>query len=326
MKSIQIKKSVALLILVLGLISAQLIKDQVILPNLLARLEYENAFWNNLAQPPYQYRVLEPMLAKGLQAFFAPLLSAPEPLHAAVYSLLITFVFWGIYTLLAVFLGFYFHETGVLLGLLVFQAVLPLAITGFYMEGDLYTVLFYLAVFLLMVRQQDRFIPILIFFAALNREQTIFLIFLYAVYLYTQQRLDKPHLILLALNLLIYAGVFLGVRLYFGFKPTPFTWAVHWSNNTNLYNVFLRIIPLWLAEVGGLLVYCGLAFRRSDRFLRLALLSLVPYFISFFFNGNLWEMGKFLPAYLILIPLALQVLTGEYIQLNTPLKQNSILQ
>ncbi|GAB4456985.1 MAG: hypothetical protein OHK0041_21910 [Anaerolineales bacterium] len=37
------------------------------------------------------------------------------------------------------------------------------------------------------------------------------------------------------------------------------------------------------------------------------------YIAFFFINGNLWELAKFLPAYLILIPMSLQTLTGEII-------------
>jgi len=47
-------------------------------------------------------------------------------------------------------------------------------------------------------------------------------------------------------------------------------------------------------------------------------MSLTVYGVLFFFNGNMWELAKFLPAYLILIPMSLQTLTGEYIPETAP--------
>jgi hypothetical protein len=66
-----------------------------------------------------------------------------------------------------------------------------------------------------------------------------------------------------------------------------------------------------------------LAFKRSIRYFKLAFLSLGVYGALFFVNGNLWEMAKFLPAFIIMIPMGLQTLTGQYIEASAFYEQRA---
>ncbi len=107
-------------------------------------------------------------------------------------------------------------------------------------------------------------------------------------------------------------AVYFGGRYGLGFRPSQYTVQLHIAHNTDPANL-VKIAALWLAEVGGFIALCLLAFKRSGAFFKIGLAALAIYAILFFFNGNLWEFAKFLPAYLILIPMGLQVISNQYI-------------
>jgi hypothetical protein len=86
---------------------------------------------------------------------------------------------------------------------------------------------------------------------------------------------------------------------------------LHITRNMEFKRLFMQIIPLWLAEIAGFALISILAFKRSNLFFKLSFISLGLYVFLFFFKGNLWELAKFLPAFLVMIPMSLQVLTGE---------------
>jgi hypothetical protein len=77
-----------------------------------------------------------------------------------------------------------------------------------------------------------------------------------------------------------------------------------------------------MAEVAGFVVLSIFAFKKSSGFYRLSFLSLLAYSVLFFLNGNIWELAKFLPAFLIMIPMGLQVVTGELMS-NTGLQNGA---
>ncbi len=181
------------------------------------------------------------------------------------------------------------------------------------MEGDFITLLFYVVGLNLILCRKDAYLPLVIGLGTFNREQMIFLVVFYAVHLISQQELfDKRNILVVSSCVGAYLAVFLGLRLYFGFKAGGHTMSVHIARNTDWYHVLRFILPLWLAEVAGFVVLCALAFKKTNTFFKLSFLSLGLYGLLFFLSGNLWELAKFLPAFLIMIPMSLQILTGEF--------------
>jgi hypothetical protein len=73
-----------------------------------------------------------------------------------------------------------------------------------------------------------------------------------------------------------------------------------------------EIILLWIVLVVPFAILSLLSFNRSSMFFKCALISIGIYVIFFFFFGFLTQLAKFLPAYLILIPMSLQYLSDEY--------------
>jgi hypothetical protein len=311
-----------IVITILTLISTWYVYLNVIQLNPDMRINLTKQILSGEAEPPYQYRIFKPLAAKIIETALTPLLydnkyvSKPVLVgHVVSYGLLSLAAFFGIYTLLYLFLRTLFSRSSTaLMGILLFQAVVPLSIQhGFYMEGDFITVFFYLLGLILMLSRKDAYLPLVIGIATFNREQTIFLVVLYVIYLASQKRLlEKGSLIIVAACVAAFLIVFLGVRAYFGFRESRYTtgWIV--SQNTSIEQLNY-IIPLWLAEVFGLAVLCLMAFRKSNTFFKVSFLSLGLYTLLFFLTGSMDELAKFLPAYLILIPMALQTITGEYV-------------
>ncbi|UCC45179.1 MAG: hypothetical protein JSU65_04490 [Candidatus Zixiibacteriota bacterium] len=282
------------------------------MPHVAERIQFEEDILTGVKESPYQYRVLKPLLTRLIETVIAPVVASPRTRHILSHSIIVFACFLGIYYFFFAYLRHFFSVGNSIIGLLLLQAVIPLAVTGYYMAGDFITVLIYILGFLCFLHKKDHYLPLLILVGAFNREQVIFLLLLYLAYLYSvRQLLRKDKLLIVAASIIVYAIVFIGLRLYFGFKPSPFSIAHHLSNNTAMATLLTRTVPLWLAQIAGFLLLSLLSFKRSDLFFRLSLISLAFYVLAFFLKGNLWELAKFLPAYLILIPMTLQTLTGE---------------
>lgn len=201
---------------------------------------------------------------------------------------------------------------------MLLQAVIPLSVTGYYMEDDFITILFFVLGLNLMFAGKDAFLPLVVGLGTLNHEQTIFLVALYGIYLVSQRKVNRRTVAVAAVSVAVFLLVFFGIRFYFGFKPTQYTIALHIAHNTDRHDLLFNILPLWLAEVAGFVVLCVLAFGRSGLFWKLSFASLALYTVAFLLNGNLWELAKFLPAFLIMIPMGLQTLTGELVSSPAP--------
>jgi len=208
----------------------------------------------------------------------------------------------------------FFTGKTTLIGILLLQVVLPLSVTGYFMEGDFITLLFYLLALNLMLRRRDVYLPLLVGVATLNREQIIFVLVFYVIYLISQGRVfRKRSMLIVAASIAAFLLGFFAVRCHFGFPTTQYTIASAIAHNTNPHRLLRSIAPLWVAEVAGFAILSALAFQASNMFFKLAFLSLGLYSLLFFISGNLWELAKFLPAFLIMIPMSLQILTGEFV-------------
>ncbi len=301
------------ILLMLTWLSTWYVTSQLIIPNVDTRIAFVNLSLEGQNEPPYRYRLFEPVVNKAIQDSLLSSIADAKIQHVASYFLFSLIVFALLYYLLYRYFIHFFTPQIALIGLLLFQVAVPLAVTGFYMEGDFVTVVVYLAALNLMLDKKDRWMPLAVGFGAFVREQTIFILLIYLIYHYANHTLTRQRLIMIGISGLIFGTIFIVLRLALGVIPTTYTTAFHISENLSPGRLFIRTIPLWLAEIIGFLTLSIMAYRRSHSFFRLTLFSLSIYVVLFFFNGLLNELGKFLPAHLILIPMSLQVLTGEYI-------------
>ncbi|MEP0807291.1 MAG: hypothetical protein HRF47_17550 [Chloroflexota bacterium] len=305
------KQPVLILLVTLALISTWYVSRTVILPNIDVRIEHIDRIFSNQQTPPYQYRVLKPLLGKLFETTISPFIPGIRGRHVLSYGLLDFMTFLGIFFAFHAYLRRNFSASASMIGVLALQAVIPLSTSGYYMEGDFINLLFFILGLSIIRQEKYGWFPLLMGLGALNREQTVFLLLWYLAHLIEQQTLTLRRLRYAFAGLLLWLAAFTAVRMYFGLKPTPYPFTLHIASNTNVGILFTSILPLWLSNVAGFVVLAALAFRKSDLFHRLAFLSLLIYIAFFFINGNLWELAKFLPAYLILIPMSLQTLTGE---------------
>lgn len=310
-------KTTLILLTTLALISTSYVSRTVILPHVAMRLDHVAKIFSNQQTPPYQYRIFKPLVGSFLETALFPIIPDRIWRHVLAYELLSFITFLGIFFAFYTYLRMNFSISASLMGVLTLQAVIPLATTGYFMEGDFITLLFYLLGLLLIRQEKDGWLPVLLGVGALNREQIVFLLAWYLFYHIGRQTLTLRRIWLALMSFLIWLAVFAGVRWYFGLKPSPYSPALHLASNTNLNRLVTSILPLWISNVAGFVILSALAYRKSDAFHRLAFLSLLAYAAFFFVYGNLWELAKFLPAYLIMIPMSIQALSGEW-QHDTP--------
>jgi hypothetical protein len=306
------KRWAALVLLAsLTLSSTWYVFKHVIQPNVEARRRLVERVVEGSAEAPYQYRILHPLLGRTLEERLGSSLGV-EWRHAAAYGSLALACFAGIYGLFHAWLRTLFSPTVALLGTAMLALPVPLAVTGYFVEGDFINLLAFVLGFWLMERGRDAWLPLVIGLATLNREQSAYLVVLYAAHLAAQRSLGHRRAqVLLAGSAVAFLVVFLGVRAAYGPRPHPYGVAFNLAHNSSPRTVREVILPLWLSVVVGPAVLAGLAFRRTTVFFRWALLALGPYLVLFVLNGILIELAKFLPAFLVLIPMALQTLTGE---------------
>jgi len=308
-----ISNGLLILILMLTAISSLFVIQQVVLPHIDKRMQFERDTLAGNMQPPYQYRILKPLIAGAIQSVVSPVIQSRRIRHLFAYSAIAIITFFTVYYLFYIYLRNYFSDKTSTMGLLLLQAVIPLAVTGFYMIDDFMTLLFFILGFLIFLHDKDRYLPLLIAISAFNREQTVFLIIFYIIFKYSQGRLlHRKSILVILTSTLSFLIVYAGIRVYFGFRPSEYSIPLQVARNLEPGNLFGKIIPLWLAEVAGFFILSVFSFRKANRFFRISFLLLGLYLFLFFLKGNLWEMAKFLPAYIILIPMSLMILTGEY--------------
>ncbi len=227
--------------------------------------------------------------------------------HLYAFEIIILFAFLLFYSCFYQFLKLFFSDTSCIIGLLLLQVVLPLSITSVWQEGDFYNFIFFTIGLLLMFRSKDYYLPLVFGVGLMNREQIIFLFVFYVAYLISQNKLkQKKSYIVIALSVIACAAVYFGLRWKFGYKYTE----ENYNLLRNIENISL-IIQLWAAEVLIFAILSIKAFKESNKFFKLGLISLGMYFVLYFFYGYMAELAKFLPAYLVLIPMSLQIITGK---------------
>ena len=300
-------RHIHLIILIVTLISSVLVIKDVIIPNVDARIEFEEKILSGDHDSPYQYRILKPLIAKAIQLVVVPLTQEMRTAHIVSHAMLVGACFLLLYYLFFLYLRRIFTEQAAITGLVLLALVIPLATTGYYMVGDFLTLMFFAAGFALFFNDKDQYLPAVIFVGAFNRQQIIILLVFYVIHLYsTDQLFKRSRLAVLVASVLAFGTAWFAVRFYFGFKPDPYPILLHTTSNMEIGNLVGRTIPLWTAQILGFAILSALSFKNAGKFFRLSFIFLAPYALLFFLKGYLWELAKFLPVYLILIPMSLK--------------------
>lgn len=312
-------KPAYILIILLSLISQRYIYNVVLYPGIEMRIISLHSALRGEMQPPYQYRILKPAVSVALDKVFSVFISNEMDRYKLIFKLLLFVGFFFLFLVYYKFLRNFYTDTTAIIGLLLLQTAIPLTVTdNCWEEGDFIALFFYLLAFYCMFKNKDYFIPLIVGIGTLNREQTVFLMVFYAIYLYEQKRLFTfKSLVIIASSGIIYVIVFLGLRLCFGFKPNPYIGAHVPMGNIEHWSSILR---LWIEQIAIFVITSIMVYKRSRKFFQLSFLSLIPFTILFFFYGVMGELGKFLPALIILITMSLQLFNNEYTFI--PSKQN----
>lgn len=306
------KLSTFILIISLSLLSSWYVIDRVIWNNIDLRIEFESSILNGNSEPPYQYRILQPLLSKAFDSLLSAFILSGYWRHLIYSSFFILAIFTGVNLSFYAYLNIFFEETKAVAGLLLLQSLIPLSITGYYIEGDFLTFLLFIAGFLVIFANRPVFLLAIVLVGSFNREQIIFLILLYFFYAYSERKLNARNISILIGCVVIWLIIAFGLRWYYDFEPSKYTIGLHIERNTDLRILIRQIIPLWVAEVGGICVLCLLAFRKSHPFFKISFISMGLYACLFFLNGNLWELAKFFPVFIIMIPMGLQYFFDSY--------------
>ena len=292
------------------MISCILISERTIFPDVPQRMKIEASILAGTMEPPYQYRVMKPLIGNLLQSALSPFIDDEVSRHAFSYQVMIFFVFLGVYFLFYKFLRNFFTENTCILGLLLLQVVIPLGITSIWEEGDYITLLLYLIGLNLMFSGKEKFLPLVIAVGVFNRDQIIYILFLYAAFLFFNGRIkDKKAFVNAAICVIIWGAGYLLLRNIFGFRESVYT--IKHNVTTNI-NTWKSIAELWIAMISVFAFLSIISYKRSNKFFRFALISLIPYVMIYFLLAIVSQLAKFLPAFLVMIPMSLQVLTNEY--------------
>ncbi len=291
------------------MVSAQIISDRTIQANVDRRINIQDSIESGISEAPYQYRVVKTILGNAVELIVSKFEHDPDDSHIISYHIVIFLVFFGIYTLLFYYLRMMFSDKTCMIGLLLLQLLIPLGITSIWEEGDYITLLFYLIGFILMFKHKDQYLPLVIFIGTFNRDQIIFLGVFYVAFLIWEKRLfTKRSIAIILMFFIAYFAAYMSLRIYYGFRENKYGMEIQTSTNIAHWD---EILGLWTEQVFVFVILSAFAFKKSSLFFKLSLLSLILYVGIFFFNSILSQVAKILPAYLILIPMSLQMLTCE---------------
>lgn len=305
-----------MIIILLSLISQRIVYNEVFYPVIDRNIEMHHLILQGNYEPPYQYRVLKPVFTEIFSKMLSPVIQNEVERFKLIHKIMLFIGFYFLYLIFYYFLKNFYSDVTAMTGMLLLQISIPLTMTNSncFEEGDCITAFFYLMAFYAMFKKKEYLIPLIVGIGTLNREQTVFILVFYAAYLWDRKKLfAKKSIIIMAGGVLAFAAVFAGLRLYFGFMPTRFTSDLHTQiNQAGLSS----IIRLWTEQILIFIIGSIIVFKKSRLFFKAALLCIIPYTVFFFFFGVMGELGKFLPAMIIMITMSLQFLKKEYTGTN----------
>ena len=143
----KVSKSTRIIILSVPFLSAWYLISASVLPYLEKRIDFVNQILQNKMEPPYQYRIFEPLILKFFSLLISLFIHSDKYVHLISSSIIIFLIFLGIYAIFYFYLSKFVSTPFRLLGLLILAVIIPLSVTGSYVGGDFIMLLFYLISF-----------------------------------------------------------------------------------------------------------------------------------------------------------------------------------
>lgn len=278
------------------------------LPFYADRLEMHQQILAGTAESPFNYRVLVPFAVEGARRLLATSISdtAAFVFAYALYELIAIFL---VLALLLVWLRHWFTAEQALVGALFVGGTMQIALQDHYFQPtSLLEPALFAAGLVAIERRRDTWLAVLVVLASLNRETGVFLALAFLVARAPGLRRAGPErgrvLAFAAVLLLLWAGVFFGVRLVRGDVPRGITVAETFARNTSATGLLFACIqaPLFL---GALWVFAALGFRSAPALVQ-RLAALVPLYLATVLVWGIWsEVRLLMPLYPLLVPLGL---------------------
>jgi len=259
------------------------------------RVELHEQALGNRAPAPVQYRVPVFYLAEGLQRAGVPF----DMSYALVRG---AFTFLAA-VLLHLFLMRWFTPAGAFMNTLLFFAVLPATYFLYYMQPqDPPNLVFFIAGLWLVRDRRDALFGALLLLSMFNRETTVMLVAVFV--LYRHDELPLPSLLVRAgIFAAIAAGVYVGLREYFGAHPYYSEFFIY-KDNFTYWQTYAGIAT----AVGVFVVLPWAGLSGKPKFLARAA-GMIPFFMVVHWTvTRMYEPRLFLPLVPVIFPLGLMTL------------------
>lgn len=291
-----------MLSLVLASISTAIIYQTVFVQYPADRINLWGAILNGTMRQPYSHRVLKPAILWCIGKLFSKF-RLGNMKHITASSILSFVVFFWIYKVFYAFLEIQFTPDKAALGTCLLFVVIPMsAIKAVLIIGDYINLLAHVLGFYLMFTGQWIWIFPILVIGIFNRHHIITLVFFYIAYSLNYMALI-PLLTLWAITLIMSYLIFDREKPEKGAVTTRMrSFKKHIKNNTHKGNLIVLIIPVWTTCIILFTVLALLNVNVLPMYYLRMLILLVPYIVTFPLIGNAWELAKFTPMYLVLIP------------------------
>jgi hypothetical protein len=286
-------------------------------------LNKESGFFN-----PWQYRILCPLLIEFIYQTLNPIIQNIPVIHDRMIAVNIekqsyTLIFFGfrfiqnliIYLLSARYFKHFISSKPLLyLGLMFICLFMGNALhsSDFSFNNYMNIILLIWTCIVILEKKAGWWIVVLCILGALNRETSLVIpmIYLCSQIDFKNFKIPQKALLQTVVGLFFFAGIFIAIRLYFGYRPSVFYMA-HPGIDMIINNLFsFRGIQTWMEWVGTfamLPILCFYFYKNSHSFLKLLSVVLLPVW----FSAHLilvvgWETRYYLiPCFLVFIPMAL---------------------
>lgn len=288
---------------------------EIDIPKQVSRAALHSQIIDKTAPSPYRYRILVPYAAETLAKFASPVLGEQRALLAA-YGLIEAAAIVSLILILYKFFMCFFTPVPSLVGALIANLSLVVALRDHYFQpwSLVNAVVFALAAILLHKRKMIPF-AVIVFVAAMNRETSILLPFLY---LATRARRDQAAKSMLTFVFFsaLWCGGYLLVRHLQGGAPFIYSLsAILDKNLTPKYLGFMSLNLLFFLGFAWMFAFRG--FGTAPPFIKRLALFVPLYLILVLIFGVWKEVRLLMPLYPVVIPAALSFLfpdgarTGE---------------
>lgn len=277
-------------------------------PNYELKLTRHTTIINNTIEYPYKYRLLNPHIAHIWYTALGGVIPQ-KPAFLAAYTLQNILVFAFMLFCLMKFFRLWFNDTGAVIALLLFAALVPLSLTGYDILGDMTTAGIMALGFYLINTAKTKLLYPLVFIAAFNELQLILLI---AFYFFAKLSNLKDRSVWINSILLTVTFIAGYAIVYLIRGGSAGTGEVNWYFTKDAaFNIANKDwMVLWFIMIAPLLYFVYKGFKTKPEFLRNSAMIVLPlfYFGAFFFIARLREIDKALTIFTILIPLALMTI------------------